>query len=100
MLYLNYSKALRNMKIRKIKKGFTTNSSGSYEWLPGVSSTSSSTLFKTSSSSADASFGSTSPPAVSSGFGSFLLGLSLVTGIIAVALTVKFLLDERRRRGK
>lgn len=86
------------MLIKKIKRGFTTNSSGSYEWLPtGTSSeTVSSSTFKGSvfinASSTDAS----SSPNVSA-IDKAAFSLGVITGLLALFLTAKLLWQEKRK---
>jgi len=71
------------MKILNIKKGFTTNSSGSYEWLPLVSSSTDSVSVREESQF--------TPAGQKSGqLGDWiLLPITVIAGIIAVGIIVK-----------
>ncbi|NTU98815.1 hypothetical protein HGA64_02310 [Candidatus Falkowbacteria bacterium] len=79
------------MKIIRIKRGFTTNSSGSYEWLPGGLTSSSSTSTNSIASTSSSTIGWADKT---------ILGLSVVSGILAVALTAKLLWDNKKHGSK
>jgi hypothetical protein len=82
------------MKILWRKRGFTTNSSGSYEWLPGAASSTSTSSASTTLPIATA----TTQTALAPRFDLLILVASIITGIIAITLLVKEMFQTKKTK--
>ena len=95
------------MKILNTKKGFTTNSSGSYEWIPGVTSSTTpktSTSTETTTPSYQPIQFSEAPRETSLG-DIIILPISIIAGLIALSIIIKEIIntnkkEEKRKRKK
>lgn len=84
------------MRILRVKKGFTTNSSGSYEWLDIVLSTS--THLTAASSSATSTFlGFIPQKMVRTGLNWAMPAIAAITGFSAVYLFIKDFVIKKKK---
>jgi hypothetical protein len=88
------------VKILKIKNGFTTNSSGSYEWFPGGLFASSTPAAATEASSTLAAAPEQAGSPQMKGSDWAILTLSLVLGVASLFFLIKELISYRREKIK
>ncbi len=82
------------MKILNSKKGFTTNSSGSYEWIP--TATSSTSTSQSTSSPNDYQF---TPAKQKFDLGTFVfLPISIITGLVALFMILKEFFKKKKKK--